>query len=362
VGAISVRVSATDTSNATAYGDFTLTVANANDAPLLAQPIGDRGLAAGGSARFQLPSATFTDPDIGDTLRYAASLADGTALPSWLTFDDRTLAFTATPGADQTGVFIVRVTATDGGGAAAQALFGVVVTTPTVAAPPIMTDAGAAPAAPPTETPATASAVVPLGQLVLATAPLATPVAPTLAPAMAFESVSGTPQRGNAGVADTTGSRPGSRSDAVLATVIAPDYKEVELGSLVKLLTNDDVLRRLEETQRHMIELGLERRTVIASAIAATSGLSVGYVIWLVRGGVLVSSMLSALPAWQMIDPLPVVAAAGVARSRRSNSSGEDADVERLFDRNRNPDVAPAPAPATNPAAAAKPDPKETRR
>jgi len=148
----------------------------------------------------------------------------------------------------------------------------------------------------------------------------------------------------------------------VLATVIAPDYKEVELGSLVKLLTNDDVLRRLEETQRHMIELGLERRTVIASAIAATSGLSVGYVIWLVRGGVLVSSMLSALPAWQMIDPLPVVAAAGVARSRRSNSSGEDADVERLFDRNRNPDVAPAPAPATNPAAAAKPDPKETRR
>jgi len=30
-------------------------------------------------------------------------------------------------------------------------------------------------------------------------------------------------------------------------------------------------------------------------------------VIWLIRGGALVGSMLSAMPAWQMIDPLPVL-------------------------------------------------------
>jgi hypothetical protein len=36
--------------------------------------------------------------------------------------------------------------------------------------------------------------------------------------------------------------------------------------------------------------------------------LSVGYVAWLVRGGVLLSTALSSLPAWQFIDPLPVLA------------------------------------------------------
>jgi len=30
-------------------------------------------------------------------------------------------------------------------------------------------------------------------------------------------------------------------------------------------------------------------------------------VLWLIRGGVLVGSYLSALPAWRMLDPLPVL-------------------------------------------------------
>jgi hypothetical protein len=365
VGAITVRVTATDSGNASASGDFTLTVANVNDAPVLAQPIGDRGVITGTSARFQLPAATFTDPDVGDTLHYAAALADGTALPAWLTFDASTLAFTAAPAADQTGAFVVRVTATDDSGAAAQALFAVVVTAPSLPAPPAAADAGAAPAAaPPAQAPAAAvAATAPAAQPASAPAPIATPVADTLASALTFDPVSEAPQqRGGAALSDSTRSRPGSRSDAVLANAITPEYREIELGSLVNLLKNDDVLRRLEETQRHMLEQGLERRTVVASAIAATSGLSVGYVIWLVRGGVLVSSMLSALPAWQMIDPLPVVAAAGVARTRRSKSSADDADVERLFDEHRKPSAAPAPAPAADMAAAKKPGPKETRR
>jgi len=135
---------------------------------------------------------------------------------------------------------------------------------------------------------------------------------------------------------------------------------------MLQLLKGDDLVRRLEELQRHMLEQVGERRTVVASAIAATSGLSIGYVVWLVRGGVLVSSMLSALPAWQMIDPLPVVAAAGGGRTRRANSAPDDADVERLFDDQRKPDEAPPPGPVRLPvsdrAATAKPGLKETCR
>jgi hypothetical protein len=55
------------------------------------------------------------------------------------------------------------------------------------------------------------------------------------------------------------------------------------------------------------------RREHLLSAAAAAVGLSfsVGYVVWLVRGGILLSSLLSSLPAWRMLDPLPVLARVG---------------------------------------------------
>ena len=81
-----------------------------------------------------------------------------------------------------------------------------------------------------------------------------------------------------------------------------------------------------------MLEQSEARRTTIASSIVVSGGVSIGYVVWLVRGGVLMSSMLSALPAWQMIDPMPVLAAARKAKVRRGAAATEDGDVERLFD------------------------------
>jgi hypothetical protein len=46
-------------------------------------------------------------------------------------------------------------------------------------------------------------------------------------------------------------------------------------------------------------------------AIGAVSGatvlLSAGYLVWCLRGGALVASALSALPAWRSFDPLPVL-------------------------------------------------------
>ena len=73
--------------------------------------------------------------------------------------------------------------------------------------------------------------------------------------------------------------------------------------------------------------------------------MSIGYVVWLVRGGILMSSMLSALPAWQMIDPLPILAAARVGVKGRKGSPADDADLEGLFDkRSAAAPVAPRPA------------------
>lgn len=48
-------------------------------------------------------------------------------------------------------------------------------------------------------------------------------------------------------------------------------------------------------------------KTVIGSAIGVSTGLSVGYVVWLIRGGMLLSSVLFSMPAWQIADPLPLL-------------------------------------------------------
>ena len=69
----------------------------ADQAPSLNLPIPDRdtvendGSATPVEFTFVVPFGTFTDPD--STLTYAATLADGTALPSWLFFDPNSVAF-----------------------------------------------------------------------------------------------------------------------------------------------------------------------------------------------------------------------------------------------------------------------------
>ncbi|UCG11941.1 MAG: hypothetical protein JSU72_15700, partial [Deltaproteobacteria bacterium] len=64
-------------------------------------------------------------------------------------------------------------------------------------------------------------------------------------------------------------------------------------------------------------EIQLEK-AVIGSAIVVSTGLSVGYVVWLIRGGMLLSSVLSSLPAWQIADPLPILT------QKKEDSESED--------------------------------------
>lgn len=45
----------------------------------------------------------------------------------------------------------------------------------------------------------------------------------------------------------------------------------------------------------------------IGSAGVMTSGLTIGYVVWILRGGVLLSSILAQMPAWQLIDPMVIL-------------------------------------------------------
>ncbi|MBE0620821.1 MAG: tandem-95 repeat protein, partial [Burkholderiales bacterium] len=107
-------------------------IAGANDAPVVVNPIADQDAAGGSPFNFTVAADAFTDIDLGDSLAYAATLADGTPLPSWLAFDAATRTFTGTPpggsgsggkcGSGSTGSassLQLRVEATDTSGASA---------------------------------------------------------------------------------------------------------------------------------------------------------------------------------------------------------------------------------------------------
>ena len=87
-------------------------------------------------------------------------------------------------------------------------------------------------------------------------------------------------------------------------------------------LINNSLDAFREETERE----GLFGRTVVGSAIATSTSLSAGYVVWLLRSGALVSSLLSSLPAWQFTDPLAILA----GRRRKDDDQDEDDSLESI--------------------------------
>jgi VCBS repeat-containing protein len=130
VGTITIRVTATDTHNATAYTNFNLTVNYINDPPTVATSITDQFTREDVAFSFTVPSTTFADADLtlGDQLHYTAKLTDGSALPIWLSFDAPTLTFSGTPTNGDIGSINIRVTATDNDGLAAHADYTLTIT------------------------------------------------------------------------------------------------------------------------------------------------------------------------------------------------------------------------------------------
>ncbi|MBY4618549.1 putative Ig domain-containing protein, partial [Rhizobium redzepovicii] len=129
-----------DSAGATATANLTVTIHGANDAPVLAVQTAAQNATVGTAFSFAVPTTTFTDVDSGETLAYSATAADGTALPSWLSFNASTRTFSGTPTAG--GTYGVKVTATDLGGLAANESFNIAVSVPGNTTPTAVADAG----------------------------------------------------------------------------------------------------------------------------------------------------------------------------------------------------------------------------
>ncbi|PUE10577.1 putative Ig domain-containing protein [Limnohabitans sp. T6-20] len=76
---------------------LTFNLAAVNDAPVLALAIPDQVGMKGSAFNYTVPANAFVDVD--STLTYSATMADGSALPSWLSFNAATRTFSGTPSA-----------------------------------------------------------------------------------------------------------------------------------------------------------------------------------------------------------------------------------------------------------------------
>lgn len=127
VGPLEVQVGVEDQAGLAASSTFTLTVVNVNDAPTVANPIGNLSFEAGSPFAFTVPAGTFADEDAGDALTLSAGLFGGAALPAWLAFDPASATFSGNPGKKENGISRVVLTAMDRAGASVSSEFGLVV-------------------------------------------------------------------------------------------------------------------------------------------------------------------------------------------------------------------------------------------
>lgn len=89
-----------------------------NHRPRVIAAIDDQFVEPATAFSFVIPTGAFDDPNSGDPLTYSVAMADGGALPSWLSFDPVTRTFSGTPSNSDGGISRIAITVTDQAGLA----------------------------------------------------------------------------------------------------------------------------------------------------------------------------------------------------------------------------------------------------
>ncbi len=110
VGTYTIVMRATDLAGAVTYMQFTITVENTNDAPVVNQSVENQTAQVGSLFEFTLPEHIFTDPD----LAYGDSLTLSANCPQWLEFNSATGTFSGIPTTEAKER--IKLTATDRSG------------------------------------------------------------------------------------------------------------------------------------------------------------------------------------------------------------------------------------------------------
>jgi hypothetical protein len=98
------------------------------------------------------------------------------------------------------------------------------------------------------------------------------------------------------------------------------------------LAARSEMSREMDVADRKIVA-ETQLKVVAGSATVASFGASAAYVIWMLRGGSLLSSLLSILPAWQSIDPLPVLDNFESRKRRKNRMQSDDESIESMVDK-----------------------------
>ncbi|MBB4198770.1 hypothetical protein CCR94_08845 [Rhodoblastus sphagnicola] len=122
--AVSIVVTARDSAGLAASETISVAIASPA-APRLAAQTANQTVTIGKAVSLALSASTFIDPQ-GEALTYSATQGNGSALPTWLSFNAASRLFSGTaPSA--AGTYALKVTATDTGGAAASETFNLTI-------------------------------------------------------------------------------------------------------------------------------------------------------------------------------------------------------------------------------------------
>lgn len=88
-----------------------------------------------------------------------------------------------------------------------------------------------------------------------------------------------------------------------IASATAPDKQTADQTEELLI----DLARTLNHNKEHVAAPDHRETVTEISSVVLSSGLSVGYIVWLMRGDAIVASMMSSVPAWRFIDPLPIL-------------------------------------------------------
>jgi len=359
---VMLEVRATDTGGASVVDEVSVRVLDGNDAPAS----GTTALPAAveGVTRYVVPDGAFVDAD-DDPLAYRATRTDGGPLPEWLTFDPITRTFAIEPLAKETSeeptdelAVEVRLLVDDGrGGTAASEL--------SFRRAPLL--GGAEPKAPspgpalgpfielemPVPVPVTtlerAGASGPETESRPAETPPETRVSevdePSLAtPSIVDDLVIGMNDIDLRGLLRSAAREigelelrkvPMTVESSVLTGLARFLPTDIDTIDLSELLGDSDLNTSLRSTAL-AAALDSERGAVddqaalthmlVGGSAGLSTGLSVGYLIWLIRGGTLMGSVLSSLPAWRFVDPLPVLG----TLTDEVDGEGDDVSLQTL--------------------------------
>jgi hypothetical protein len=88
-------------------------------------------------------------------------------------------------------------------------------------------------------------------------------------------------------------------------------FTSTDVGSMVYVLEQTGFWTELDtfeqDVQNSILLEGEWEELVVETTTVAGTTLTVGYIVWLLRSGSVVFGLISSLPAWTMMDPLPVL-------------------------------------------------------